>query len=146
MSAKAGVLYVVRQWAMFEVNFQEWGKNAGFIGKKFYSSVTRPPGPVPSGEFWLVHKTGSFLKFTNDGKVSISSNSDMDFASGGDINMTATGKLNLNAGTEAILHGATKAIFDAGGTGFTYQPAQIDTYTDGVSSNHHSPNPPEEPI
>jgi hypothetical protein len=128
-----------------EVNFQEWGKNAGFIGKKFYSSVTRPPGPVPSGEFWLVHKTGSFLKFTNDGKVSVNSNSDMDFVSGADINMTATGKLNLTAGTEAILHGANKAIFDAGGCGFVYTPSSISTFTDGVSSTHSAPTPPEVP-
>lgn len=129
-----------------DVHFQEGGKNAGYISKRFYSSVTRPPGPVPSGEAWRVHQSGSFMKFTNDGKVSVNSNSDLDFASGADINMTAVGKINVDAGTEAILHGAAKAIFDAGGTGFTYQPGQIDTFTDGVSSNHHSPNPPEEPI
>ena len=128
-----------------DVHFQEGGKNAGFISKRFFSSKTLPPGPAPSGEFWMVHSSGSFLKFTNDGKVSVNSKSDMDFTSGGDINMTSTGKINLSAGTEAILHGVDKAIFDAGGTGFTYQPNQIDTYTDGVPSNHHSPNPPEEP-
>jgi hypothetical protein len=128
-----------------DVHFQEGGKNAGYISKRFFSSITRPPGPVPAGESWRVHETGSFLKFTNDGKVSVNSNSDLDFVSGADINMTTAGKINMRAGTEAILHGAQKAIFDAGGTGFTYQPAQIDTYTDGVPSNHRAPAPPEEP-
>jgi len=36
------------------------------------------PLPVSSGEFWLVHKTGSFLKLTNDGKVSINGNAEID--------------------------------------------------------------------
>jgi uncharacterized protein (DUF2345 family) len=100
---------------------------------------------VPSGEFWLVHQSGSFLKFTNDGKVSVNSASDLDLVSGGDVNVTSAGKINLNAGTEVILHGASKAVFDAGGTGFTYEPALISTFTDGVPSTHSGPSPPEEP-
>jgi len=30
---------------------------------------------VPSGECWLVHQTGSYIKLTNDGGISINSNS-----------------------------------------------------------------------
>ena len=56
----------------------------------------------------------------------------------------SSGKIQLVA-NEIIVHGRNKAVFDAGGTGFVYQPAQIDTYTDGVTSNHHAPNPPEVP-
>lgn len=51
------------------------------------------------------------------------------------------GKIQLIA-DEVVIHGRNKASFDAGGTGFVYQPAQIDTYTDGVPSNGHVPNPP----
>jgi phage baseplate assembly protein gpV len=125
-----------------DVHFQEGGKNAGFISKRFYSSKTLPPGPVASGEFWLVHKSGSFLKFTNDGKVSVNSSSDMDFVSGADINMTAAGNIKLVAGAEAVLHGATAAIVDADGTGIKYQPALVSTFTDGVSTTHSGPTPP----
>jgi hypothetical protein len=56
----------------------------------------------------------------------------------------APGKISLIA-DEIVSHGRVKNCFDAGGTGFVYQPAQIDTYTDGVTSNHHNPTPPEVP-
>lgn len=68
------------------------------------------------------------------------------FDGAGNINLVApsSNKINLSAG-EVILHGANKITFDAGGTGFVYQPSQIDTYTNGVSSTAHNPNPPEVP-
>lgn len=128
-----------------DVHFQEGGKNAGYISKRFFSSITRPPGPVAAGESWRVHQSGSFLKFTNDGKVSVNSASDMNLVSAGDINLQAAGDINASAAGKAIWHGLLEAIFDAGGTGFRYRPAQIDTYTDGVPSSHHGPNPPEVP-
>lgn len=56
----------------------------------------------------------------------------------------ASGKIQIVA-DEVVIHGRNKTTFDAGGTGFIYTPATIDTYTDGVPSNHHSPNPPEVP-
>lgn len=54
------------------------------------------------------------------------------------------GKIQLVA-DEVVIHGRLKTAFDAGGTGFVYQPAQIDTYTTGVPSSPHAPNPPEVP-
>lgn len=126
-----------------DVHFQEGGKNAGYISKRFYSSVTRPPGPVPSGEAWRVHQSGSFMKFTNDGKVSVNSNSDMDLVSGADMNITTAGTFNVNAGTEAILHSANTTIVDSGGTGVKYQPELVSTFTDGVATAHSGPTPPK---
>ena len=55
-----------------------------------------------------------------------------------------SGKITLSA-NEVVLHAVNKITFDAGGTGFVYTPSLIDTYTDGVTSNHHYPNPPEVP-
>ena len=54
------------------------------------------------------------------------------------------GKIQLVA-NEVVIHGRNKTTFDAGGTGFVYQPAQIDTYTSGVSTTSHVPSPPEVP-
>lgn len=42
----------------------------GMVVGQFYNDVDRSPGP-PSGEFWVVHQSGSLLKFTNDGQVLI---------------------------------------------------------------------------
>lgn len=61
-----------------------------------FNLVDQPP-PVPSGEAWLIHKTQSFLKLTNDGKVAITSHSDLNLNSGGDVNVTASGKVNVSA-------------------------------------------------
>jgi uncharacterized protein involved in type VI secretion and phage assembly len=53
-----------------EVNFQEDGKGAAYIGSRFYGDEA-PPVAVPSGEFWLIHKSGAYIKLTNDGKLSL---------------------------------------------------------------------------
>jgi phage baseplate assembly protein gpV len=103
-----------------DVHFQQNDPNAAFVVQKFFSNTVQPLA-VPSGEFWLVHASGSSLKMTNDGNITIS------------------------AANKLILHGANEATFDAGGTGFKYQPSLISTFTDGVSSTHSGPQPPEIP-
>ena len=55
---------------MIEVQFQEDAIDAGFACMRFFNDSDRPLN-VPSGEFWLVHKSGSFLKFHNDGTVEL---------------------------------------------------------------------------
>jgi len=44
----------------------------GVAAGQLFNDIDRPPA-VPSGEFWLVHQSGSLLKFTNDGQVLVSS-------------------------------------------------------------------------
>lgn len=72
-----------------DVHFQEWGKNAGYISKRFFGALASPLA-VQSGEFWLVHKSGSFLKFTNDGKVALNTQSDLNATVGGATNITSS--------------------------------------------------------
>ena len=55
---------------LVEVQFQEADIEAGFVCQRFYNDTDRPLA-VQSGEFWLVHKSGSFLKFHNDGTVEL---------------------------------------------------------------------------
>lgn len=55
---------------MVEVQFQEDSPEAGYIGKRIYNDSDRPL-TVQSGEFWLVHNSGSLLKFHNDGTVQL---------------------------------------------------------------------------
>jgi hypothetical protein len=65
------------------------------------------------------------------------------FTTEGDINVVApaSNTITISAGT-LIMHGINEATFDAGGTGFKYKPASIDTYTDGITPSHHAPDPP----
>ena len=55
-----------------EIQHQEGGKNAPYIALRAFGDKFRPL-PAPSGEFWLVHKTGSCIKLHNDGGVEIDS-------------------------------------------------------------------------
>lgn len=41
------------------------------VGRVF--DLNHLPLAVPSGELWLVHASGAFLKLTNDGKLSLNS-------------------------------------------------------------------------
>ncbi len=62
----------------------------GVAAGQLFNDVDRPPA-VPSGEFWLVHQSGSLLKFTNDGQVLVSSAKKITYTapahhfSGGDV-------------------------------------------------------------
>jgi phage baseplate assembly protein gpV len=49
---------------------QEGDAEHGLILGASWSAKTTPPA-APCGEFWLVHKSGSFLKLQNDGTVQI---------------------------------------------------------------------------
>jgi len=63
-----------------QVQFQEDEPGTGTVCLRSYSAGARPL-VVTSGEFWLVHQTGAFLKLTNDGKVSINSGVEIDIGS-----------------------------------------------------------------
>ncbi|AZG14928.1 phage baseplate assembly protein V [Cupriavidus pauculus] len=53
-----------------EVKFFDGDIENGYVGGRLYSDADRPPG-APSGEFWVVHESGSCLKFKNDGSVEV---------------------------------------------------------------------------
>lgn len=107
-------------WGMFcppsvgdlvEVQFQEDDLNAGFIVGRFYNDSDRPL-PVQSGECWLFHKSGSFVKLTNDGKLLINGSVEID-ATAPTINITATGNITAQAGGNATVQAAGSATIQA---------------------------------
>ncbi|HEX7854431.1 MAG TPA: hypothetical protein VF503_12120 [Sphingobium sp.] len=53
-----------------EVSFQETDGGVGTAGLLFFNDEDRPLS-VPSGEAWLVHKSGASIKLTNDGALSL---------------------------------------------------------------------------
>jgi phage baseplate assembly protein V len=50
------------------VGFENGELNGGIVLARLFNDA-HPPLAVPSGEFWLVHRSGSLLKFLNDGSV-----------------------------------------------------------------------------
>jgi uncharacterized protein involved in type VI secretion and phage assembly len=63
-----GVLCAPNIGDMVMVSFSDGSNAAPKIIGRFFSNVNVPPS-VPAGETWVVHKSGSLLKFHNDGTV-----------------------------------------------------------------------------
>jgi len=62
---------------MVEVQFQEGGIEAGFICGRMFNDDDRPVS-CPIGEFYLIHKTGSYVKLFNDGRIKFNSTVEID--------------------------------------------------------------------
>lgn len=52
------------------VTFENGDPKLGRVTSRHFNDVNQPIGPL-SGETWMVHKTGSLLKFHNDGTVEL---------------------------------------------------------------------------
>lgn len=102
---------------------QEGDINAGIISLRLFGDNARPPSVqsggtttyAPSGEFWLVHQSGSLLKFHNDGSVELTSNKNLTVTVGGDMNATVTGKAVITASEVDLVGsgGTAKGIVQA---------------------------------
>nr|WP_277629120.1 phage baseplate assembly protein V [Pantoea ananatis] len=101
--------------AVVEVEFDSGLMGAGMAAGQFYNDSDRCPGP-PSGEFWLVHVSGSVLKFLNSGDVLIRSATKLIYDApahhftGGDVlmdsNLKVVGDISDNNG----IHGTVQQI------------------------------------
>lgn len=97
--------WVGSEWGFFtppgigdivEVHFQEGSLQNGYIGLRTWS-LNSIPLQVPSGEAWLVHKEGAYIKLTNNGKITIGSDVEIDVTApvinigGGAVNLGDVG-------------------------------------------------------
>lgn len=97
--------WVGNNWGLFcppsiddlvEVHFQEGSLQNPYCCMRFFNDENRPM-PVPSGEFWLVHSSGSFIKMQNNGNISINAHADHVIDVTGDCTINASSiKLNSN--------------------------------------------------
>lgn len=103
-------MWVGNGWGMFtppiigqlvEVTFLEGNLNNGYVSGYFFNDVELNSS-VESGEAWFVHESGSFIKLTNDGKVSINGNVEIDLTSPS-INITVTNSCNIQAENVSIV-------------------------------------------
>lgn len=71
----------------------------GYVAMRFFSDKMRPLG-AKSGEFFLRHKGGAFVKLTNDGKLAVNSQVEVD-VTGPTVMIQATGNVNVQAAGQA---------------------------------------------
>lgn len=101
-------------------HFMEGDFNVGFVGQHIPNLVDKPINNVPSGEGWIVHKTGTYIKFHNDGTISIGTldihgnPTNINIASNIVVtgNISATGNILDNSGTNAHNISAMRTIFN----------------------------------
>ena len=92
------------------VSFQEGDRDGGVVLGSIYNNSYQPM-VVPSGELWIQHKSGSFLKFLNNGDVQVVTSRDLLATVGRDITVTtarnvsatSTGSTHLTATTEVTI-------------------------------------------
>jgi hypothetical protein len=98
-----GSSWVGNLWGMFcppsqgdevDVHFQEGGKNAAYISLRFFGNKARPL-PVPSGELWFIHSSGSKWKMLNDGTVIVEDSIGSAFTLNGDGTATLSADLTI---------------------------------------------------
>jgi phage baseplate assembly protein gpV len=93
-------LWVGNGWGLFcapsigdavELHFQEGDGAAPSAALRFFNDQNAPLN-CPSGEFWLVHKSGSFFKMLNTGAVTFNDahGAAMTFTGGGNITSSAS--------------------------------------------------------
>ncbi len=91
------------------VHFLEGEHEAGVIGMRLYSDQDRPL-PVPAGEMWIVHKTGSGLTLKGDGSTNITAHGLMQTTVGdgatsditGDVTTTISGSNATTAASHTV--------------------------------------------
>ncbi len=90
------------------VFFQDGSLQNPIAGMRLFFDGALPLN-VPAGEMWLVHQTGSALKLTNDGGITIQGTADINIASDTKINLEAP-EINITGAT--IKAGETGGSFD----------------------------------
>lgn len=80
----------------------------GFV----FNNQFQPLQGIQSQECWLAHSSGSLIKLTNDGKITINGNTEIDITTP-TLNITTTGAININAGTIATIQAAQSIALEA---------------------------------
>lgn len=86
------------------VLFQQGSKNVPFGAFLLYSKAELPPTDVAEGEAIWFHTSGSFIKLTNDGKVLLNGNAEIDLTAP-TINIVVTGGVNITAPSDVTITG-----------------------------------------
>jgi uncharacterized protein involved in type VI secretion and phage assembly len=96
---------------MVQVTFSEGDNRAPRITGRFFSTVDVPPA-APSGDTYIVHKSGSALKFNGDGTITVTAASSITYTATqhhfvGPVQMDSTLNVNQNVTSKADIQDNT---------------------------------------
>jgi hypothetical protein len=100
---------------MVQIAFDNASPNAPRIVGRFFSNVNMPPA-VPSGDTYIVHKSGSALKFNGDGSVNLITQSNLSATVGGSLNANVTGAASVTSSSSAAITAPTITLGSSGQT------------------------------
>lgn len=119
-----GTIWIGNNWGLYcppspgdqvLVEFQEDDVNHGVVTMRLFDQNTNKPLGVVAGEFWIVHKGGSFIKITNDDFVLCHGEEKIECTSKA-INILATGD-NVHIKSDKKVHvEASEIDLDNNGT------------------------------
>jgi len=130
-----GIIFAPSIGDQVDVHFEEGSSESGFVCSRFFDDQDRPMA-VPSGEFWMVHKSGSYQKFTNDGKVNINGQAEIDM-SAPTIMIQATGNVNVMAGGQANV---TAPVINLGAAGAALKSILTSAFASLFNGHTHKSN------
>ncbi|HDX3905868.1 TPA: baseplate assembly protein [Enterobacter asburiae] len=133
--------------AEVQIDFDSGTIGVGMAGGQFYNNEDRSPGP-PSGELWIVHQSGSMLKFLNSGAVVIQDKSGTVFSLNGNGTSTHTASNGMTINANIQNNGnfqSAGSIADMNGAYGTMNTIRV-TYNghnhheNGAGNNTNQPN------
>lgn len=101
------------EWGLFcpptvgdlvEVEFINGDFESGYSIKRFFTDSEPPIPGIPSGEFWLVHATDTFIKLFNDGHMEINVTADLLTDVAGNHVENIKGSANITIDGNATIH------------------------------------------
>ncbi|MDE2000426.1 MAG: hypothetical protein KGI52_16030, partial [Burkholderiales bacterium] len=93
---------------MVRVDHTDGSRQACFMGARYFNDVDVPM-QVPSGECWLRHQSGSLIKMSNDGKVTLIDKSSSITVMNGDGTGTMSFSNGLTINANVQLNGTLTA-------------------------------------
>jgi phage baseplate assembly protein gpV len=142
-------IWIGNNWGLFcpvspndqvMVEFEQDDINSGVITKRLFDVNTNQPLSVESGEFWIIHKGGSYVKLTNDnilflhGQAKIEATSDtIDITADNDLNEKAT-TINITGSQNVII----KAPAITGSNGGDAQQVFLKAFQQLYNSHTHA--------
>lgn len=114
---------------LVEVQFHDGDKDDGVVCLRFFNDSERPLN-VPSGEFWLVHQSGQFVKLTNDGKLLLNATAEIDVGNLGNTLHTLVTDVFM-----ALFNGHTHNDAQGGVTGVPNQAMNASHMTAVLKAN-----------